>query len=169
MKYEIAYCSRSGNTAMLAEEIAELLSAENISMTDLNVDTASDDADVYIIGYGFNRGSAPLCVMDTLELTEGKEVIIFVTSGMEPVEQYRIAVERKVKPFIPDDCKYHGLCLCAGQFPEEVINAAEAELQNDPDNRQAQMVLDNHATTKNRPNEEDIQNVREFVWTKLNS
>ncbi len=167
MKYEIAYYSRSGNTAMLAEEIAELLSAEEVSLTDLDVTEASDDADVYIIGYGVNRGSVPLSVMETLDLAEGKEVILFVTSGMEPTEQYRLAVERKVKPFIPDDCKYHGLVLCAGRFPDEVIASVEAALRNNPDNRQARIILANHEFTKNRPNEEDTQNIREFVWTKL--
>lgn len=167
MKYEIAYCSRSGNTALLAEEIAELLSAEEVNLTDLDIDTASDDADVYIIGYGVNRGSVPLNIMDALELAEGKELLLFVTSGIAPTEQYRLVLERKVKPFIPDDCIYHGLFLCAGRFPDEVISSAEKTLQSDPDNRQAQIILASHEVTKTSPNEEDIQSIREFVWTEL--
>lgn len=164
MKYEIAYYSRSGNTAMLAEEIAELLSSEDVRLTDLNCSDASDDADMYIIGFGINRGAVPMKVMDVLEQAEGKEIVLFVTCGMEPSEKYRISVERRVKPFLPDDCVYHGLFLCAGRFPDEVIAGVEATLERQPDNQQAQSVLANHEKTRNHPDKADIQNIRDFIW-----
>lgn len=164
MKYEIAYYSRSGNTAMLAEEIAELLSEEEVRLTDLSCSDASNDADMYLVGFGINRGAVPIKVMDTLELAEGKEVVLFVTCGMEPSEQYRRSVERMISPFLPDDCVYHGLFLCAGRFPDEVIAGVKETLRRQPDNQQAQILLANHEKTRAHPGEADLQNIRDFIW-----
>ena len=168
MKYEVAYISQSGNTATLAEEIAELLSDEVVHLTDLACDDISEDADVYFIGFGVNRGTVPLKIMDALEAAEGKTIFLFVTCGIEPTERYKASVERKVLPFLPDDCDYKGLFLCPGEFPEEVVQNIQAILKQQPDNAQARILAENSRKTYGHPNEDDFKALGEFILAHLN-
>ena len=167
MKYEVAYISNSGNTATVAEEIADMLSEEDVRLTDLSCGEASEDADVYLIGFGVNRGTVPMRIMDALEVAEGKTVLLFVTCGMEPTESYKFSIERKILPFLPDDCDYRGLFLCPGQFPEEVVRNIQEVLRCQPDNAQARSLLEHHQKTYGHPNEDDLEELREFIWAKL--
>lgn len=169
VKYEVAYISQSGNTATLAEEIAETISDEEVYLTDLSCDEISEDADVYFIGYGVNRGTVPMKIMDALEVAEGKTILLFVTCGIEPTESYKSSVERKILPFLPDDCDYRGLFLCPGQFPEEVVRNIQEVLRRQPDNAQARSLLEHHQKTYGHPNEEDLEGLREFIWAKLDA
>ena len=168
MKYEIAYISQSGNTATLAEEIAEMFSDEEVYLTDLSCEEISEDADVYFVGYGVNRGAVPMKIMDALEIAEGKTILLFVTCGMEPTEGYKSSVERKILPFLPDDCDYKGLFLCPGQFPEDVIRNVQEVLRRQPDNTAARTLAENHRKTYGHPNDADLERLRDFVWEKLN-
>lgn len=167
LKYEVAYISNSGNTATIAEEIADMLSEEEVHLTDLSCDEISEDADVYLIGFGINRGTVPMKVMDALEIAESKTILLFVTCGMEPTESYKASVERKILPFLPDDCDYRGLFLCPGQFPEEVVRNLQEVLRRQPDNAQARSLLEQHQKTYGHPNKEDLEKLREFIWAQL--
>lgn len=167
MKYEIAYLSNSGNTATLAREIAELLCEEEMRLVDLSYDDLAEDADVYFMGFGLNRGTVPMKIMDGLELAEGKTVLLFATCGMEPTEEYKASVERKILPFLPDDCDYKGLFLCGGQFPEELVQKMQRVLRAQPENEQAKLFLQHHRKTCTHPNEQDLEALRDFVWKHL--
>jgi flavodoxin len=167
MKYEVAYLSKSGNTATLAEDIAEQFADEEVHLTNLETEKPWDDADVYLIGYGVNRGTIPMKVMDALDLAEGKTVALFVTGGMEPTQEHKNALERKVTPFLPEDCDYRGMFLCAGQFPDQVVENAQAILQQQPDNPQAKALLSHHKKTMGHPDNQDLDNLRSFLWDRL--
>lgn len=167
MKYEVAYLSQSGNTAALAKEIAEVLSDENIHLTDLNHGELSPDADVYMIGFGVNRGTVPMKIMDALDAAEGKTILIFVTCGMEPTDAYRTVIERKISPFLPDVCDYRGLFLCSGQFSDAVVQSVERALDQNPDDAQAHALLKQHRQTCGHPNREDMDALRLFISEKL--
>lgn len=167
MKYEVAYLSQSGNTAVLAEELAEMLSDEDIHLTDLAHGESSPDADVYLIGFGVNRGTVPIKIMDALDAAEGKTILLFVTCGMKPTDAYRTAIERKIAPFLPDACDYRGLFLCAGQFPDAAVQSIERALAQAPDDAQAQALLQQHRQTCGHPNQEDMDALRRFVSDRL--
>jgi flavodoxin len=167
LNYEVAYLSRSGNTAVLAEALAGMFSDEKVHLTDLSQDDAAGDADVYLIGYGVNRGTFPVKIMDTLELAEGKTVLLFCTGGVDPTTEYQKSVERKVLPFLPDECDYRGLFLCAGQFPDEVIQNVQEVLRRDPDNAQARSLLEQAQKARTHPDKNDLANLRKFVREKL--
>lgn len=140
MKCAVAYVSRSGNTAAVAKEVANILSKEEIQLTDLSCEVPPEDADVYLIGFGVNQGTIPLKVMDAMELAEGKVLLMFATCGMEPTEYYKETVERKVTPFLPENCDYRGVFLCPGQFQEDVISKVEEILQAQPDNSAMRLI-----------------------------
>jgi flavodoxin len=165
VNYEVAYLSQSGNTAVLAKAIGEMLPEGSVHITDLACDEPVQGADAYLIGYGVGRGTVPMKILDTLELAEGKTLLLFVTSGLQPTEEYHASVERKVLPFLPDDCDYRGLFLCAGQFPDEIIQKAQAALRQDPNNAQARALLEHHQRTKGHPDGDDLERLRGFLTT----
>jgi len=167
LKYEIAYLSSSGNTALLARSIASILPAENTHLTDLSLGSVSEIADVYFIGFGVNRGTVPLKIIESLEYTEGKTVILFITSGIEPIDSYKAAIERKISPFLPDNCNYKGLFLCAGQFPDAAASKIKEMLRLQPENEQARMLWENYQKTYGHPNNRDLEDLRNFVLAVL--
>lgn len=168
MKYEIAYLSNSGNTAVLATSIAAMLPAVDTHLTDLSHGDISETADVYFIGFGVNRGAVPLKIMEALEYAEGKTAVLFVTCGMEPTDSYKSSIERKVLPFIPDDCDYKGMFLCSGQFPEAAANSIKETLRLHPKNEQAKALLETYQKSYGHPNSQDLEALRYFVWHVLN-
>lgn len=165
MNCEVAYLSNSA--AMLAEEIVDALSAEQVHLTDLSCESASAGADIYLIGFDINRGTIPMKIMDTLDAAEGKTILLFVTSGMEPTEEYKAAVERKIQPFLPDDCDYRGLFLCAAQFPDEVVQNMREVLRRDPENARAKSLMEHYQKTCGHPDVKDLADLRKFVREKL--
>lgn len=169
MKYEIAYLSSSGNTALLARTIAAMFPAEEAQLTDMAREEIFPAADVYFIGFGVNRAAVPLKVMEALEYTGGKRALLFVTCGMEPTDDYKAQIEQKVLPFVPDDCDYRGLYLCAGQFPEEVERSLRETFQQNPDNAQTKRLLENCRKACGHPNGADLDALRFFVREALSN
>lgn len=162
MKYDVAYVSQSGNTKALARAAARMLPGR-ARLTDLKEEELPRDGDIYLMGYGVNRGAVPVEIMDALEQVEGKTVGFFVTCGLEPTDAYRAAIERKVLPFLPDQCAYKGMFLCAGQFPPQLVQSARECLSRDPENAQAKALLTQHQKTQGHPNEEDHQRLERFL------
>lgn len=169
MKYEIAYISQSGNSEKLAHGIADGLPQDSTFVTDLSCEKVTGKADIYLIVFGINRGMVPLKVMELLEELHGKILLFFITSGMEPVQEYRDAMERKLLPFIPDDCDYRGLFMCPGRFPEHVLRAAQEKLAVEPEYAAAKNVLSDAELSADHPNQTDIENAGRFIREHLGS
>ena len=106
LNYEIAYYSLSGNTEKLAYGIAKRLPENQAFLTNLQEEEVTLAADVYLVGFGINNGTVPLKVMDALDRLAGKKIFLFVTCGIEPSEEYKRLIERKIEPFLPDECDY---------------------------------------------------------------
>ena len=167
MKIEIAFVSLSGNTENLAHGIADNLPHDKTFVTDLTHEDITGKADAYLIGFGVNKGTVPLKIMDVLDELHGKKIMFFVTCGMEPVREYRDAVEKKLLPFLPDDCEYLGLFMCQGEFPNNVLSAARNKLSEEPDNKYAQRILDDAELSAGHPNEMDFENAHNFIKERL--
>jgi flavodoxin len=167
MKYEVAYVSNSGNTAALAKELAAMLPQGSVQVRDLAKGDELEEADVYCIGFGVNRGAVPIKIMNALDLLEGKTILLFVTCGMEPTEEYKAAIQHKLQPFLPDDCDYRGLFLCAGQFPDQALQSIRSALEAQPENEQAKSLLEHDKKTRGHPNAQDYAQLRDFLRQAL--
>jgi len=167
MKYEVAYISRSGNTEKLAHGIADCLPSEDTFVTDLATEEITDKADVYLIGFGLRNNTIPLKIMDVLEKLEGKIIIFFATAPVIPTEEHTKEVERRLEPFMPDECDYRGLFLCPGQVSEESFNKIRTVLEQNPGNEQAEMVYNIYNSINGHPDENDIADACKFVRKKL--
>ncbi len=167
MRYEIAYLSNTGNTAKLAKGLAAMLPREETVLTDLSREEALGTSDLCFVGFGINREVIPMEIIEALERMEGKRILLFVTCGLEPTERYRASVERRLLPFLPDDCDYKGLFLCAGGFSEDMIETITRSLRKNPDNAQARTLYEAHKRSHGHPNEEDLDALWDFVQDSL--
>lgn len=167
MKYEIIHLSKSGNTTILAEAIASMLPAEDTKITDLTLEEASGGADVSFVGFDVESGTVPLKIMDALDYTEGKIVALFATCFLAPTEEDRVSIERRVAPFLPNECDYRGLFLCAGALPENVFDGIKKNLSAHPNHADARALLDRYENSIGHPDAQDIENLKEFIQAIL--
>lgn len=167
MKYEIAYVSLSGNTEKLAHGIADKFPIQETFVTDLSHEELYENADVYLLGFGVNKGTIPLKIMETLEELHGKTIMFFITCGMEPELEYRDSIEKKILPFLPEECDYRGMFMCQGKFPDTVFAAAKRKLEAEPDNKYAQKIILDNELSNTHPNEKDYENAYRFIIEHL--
>lgn len=167
MKFEIAYISQSGNTEKLAHGIADRFPPNRTFVTDLSYEKITGKADVYLIGFGVNKGTVPLKIMETLDELCGKTILFFITCGFEPTREYLESIERKVAVFLPDDCDYRGLFMCQGEFPNDVLQMAKAKLLNEPNNKVAKKVVDDAELSAGHPHSVDFENAYNFICKRL--
>ena len=165
MKYEISYLSKSGNTAKLAEAIASMLPPEDTRIADLASGEASGGADISFVGFDVESGTIPLKIMDALDYAEGKTVVLFATCFFAPTEDERALIERKVAPFLPNECDYRGLFLCAGALPENIFASIKKNISTHPNDTEASALLDRYESAIGHPDAQDIENLEEFVQT----
>ncbi len=163
MKYEIAYLSLSGNAEKLAHGIADSLPHNQTLVTNLAHKRITSKADIYIIGFGMNKGTVPIDIINTLDELQGKRIMFFVTCGLDPSEKHQKDVEKKLFPFMPDDCDYCGLFMCRGKIPDNVVNAIYDKLIEWGDNQSAMKILEEAALSENHPDSTDIENACAFI------
>lgn len=163
MKYEIAYVSLSGNTEKIAHGIADRFPVKDTIVTDLTHEKMSKKADVYLLGFGVNKGTMPLKIMEALEELHGKKIMFFITCGMEPEKQYRDMIESKITPFLPEDCDYRGMFMCQGKFPDNVLAAAKKKLQEEPGNKYAEQIILDDELSNTHPNETDYDHAYKYI------
>ena len=100
--------------------------------------------------------------MDILENLEGKTILCFVACGMALFEK-KENVEHNLLPFLPDECDYRGLFFCPGQIPSSVMDTIQEALDENPENKQAQAMLEAFQHAKNHPDAEDFRELRRFI------
>lgn len=167
MKYEVAYISASGNTEKLAHGIADALPEKDTFVTDLSCEELTDVADVYLIGFGMKHHAIPLKIMEVLEELEGKTIMFFVTASIDPTQEHIEETERRLEPFLPDNCDYKGLHMCIGQVSDETIEKVKAMLEHDPENEQAIAAMEHCKQTLGRPDQADIKKAQDFFLKQL--
>lgn len=169
LNYEIAYYSLSGNTEKLAYGIAKRLPENQAFLTNLQEEEVTLAADVYLVGFGINNGTVPLKVMDALDRLAGKKIFLFVTCGIEPSEEYNRLIERKIEPFLPDECDYCGILLCRGQIAEEVLSKIQRQFAQQPDDPAIKKMISEAKLSEGHPDETDAENAVRFIREKLDS
>lgn len=162
MKYQIAYLNTYGNAKTLADEIMRILPSDSTQLIDLSCQEISGEADVYLIGFEITQNAIPLEIMDVLKVLEGKTILCFVASGMALFENEE-GVERKLSPFLPDECDYRGLFFCPGQLPSCVLDSIRTARLEQPESKQAEMMLKGYKHAMNHPDTEDLENLRQFI------
>jgi len=167
MKYEIAYISASGNTEKLAHGIADMFPARDTYFTDLNTDTITGQADVYLVCFGFRKEAIPLKVLELLEELEEKTILFFVTASIKPSDEAIDMLERYLEPFMPSNCNCKGIFLCPGQVSQQTLDKGQAYTRDNPDDEHAKEAYAWYQSTIGHPNDDDICRACDFINAKL--
>lgn len=167
MKYEIVYVSKTRSTEKVAYALAEALPGNQCRVVNLGNEKPSNDADVYLIGFGVRKGSCPFNVLEWLEELEGKKIMLFATGGLAMLNGYQRKIEPLVTSFLPEQCEYLGFFLCQGKITQEGYAYLEGCL-TDPDGSSAREKLQQlYAFSQNHPDEQDLENAQEFLRNVL--
>lgn len=162
MQYQIGYLDTYGNAGILAKKIEQYLPIGSSAIIDMAKESLSGTADVFLVCFEMTREAVPLEIMEALELLEGKRIALFVLCAAKTENEKR-DVERRLIPFLPDQCDYKGLFTCMGQMPSAIKNSVDEILSTQPENPQA-ITLDRiYRQSLGHPDEEDFSSLRKFL------
>jgi len=166
MKYEIVYLSKNGSTQKVAQALMQVFPSSSCKAVDFSKEKPSEDADVYLVGFGIQRGACPYALLEWIEELEEKKILLFATGALAAFSDYHHKLESIITPFLPEHCEYLGLHLCQGKITREAYAYLESCVSNKDDASQNLMRLYTYSQT--HPDAQDLQSACKFVQTVLN-
>lgn len=169
MKYEIIYTSKTGSTEKVAYALAKMLPPSQCRIVNIDQEESSDSADVYLIGFGVQKGACPYRLLALLEKLEGKKMLFFATGGLAAFKGYQKKLEASITSFLPDNYVYLGLFLCQGKISQEGYAYLESCLNHPSDAAAAQNLKQLYTYSQSHPDEQDLQNACAFLKNALSA
>jgi flavodoxin len=159
-KYQIDYIDDSAATTKIATEIAKKLNAK---LLNLSKDDKNYDADIHIIGFHTNKDTIPIDVLDYIENLEGKQILFYICDYFDASGDHRDKLEKRLLPFLPDECEYQGMFLCLEEMPSSTIDKISQLQKSNIDDEKIQFLIDKYNNAKGRPDEVDIYKLFNFI------
>lgn len=156
MKYAIVYCSNTGNTAILANEINEELGDEDCLYVGKPREEAKE-ADVLYIGFWTDKGSCPEPISQFLKQLHHKQVFLFGTAGFGGDQSYFDRILSNVQKNLPEDNSILDCYMCQGRMPMVVRERYEEMLSQ---NSKMQGMIENFDKAMSHPNGDDVECLR---------
>lgn len=164
MKYQVVYESLSGNTALVAQAIADALPTEQTELINFQAQTPTKCANVYFIGFAVRHGICSLEMLNFLGTLDNKTIFLFATCGLYPDST---ALERAIRPFLPDTCRYLGLHLCQGAISDTGVQALKRRFSANSDQLSPQHLESLFTDAACHPNENDLYSAKSFALSAL--
>ena len=164
MQYQISYLSPNGHAETIANAFCRMLPGDTY-VADLEEDGTAY-ADVQLVGFemgGTKLDAIPFKVLEYLENLDGKVFFLFATVPFQPNEAVRNKVNNSVIPFLPDECDYRGLYLCAAQPPESLVRDLRNVIASQPDNTSAKHWLEQCKKAQGHPDTDDLKKGCQFM------
>ncbi len=155
MKYAVVLSSKTGNTAILAEKIKEILSAHECSYFG-NADEAPSDVDIIFVGFWTDKGTCDEGIMNYLSRLENKKVFLFGTAGFGGGSAYFEQILERVKKNISKTNTIVDTFMCQGKMPISIRKRYEAILQQNPEDKKMIKMIENFDNALLHPNEDDL-------------
>ena len=160
MKYSIVYSSRTGNTALLAEKLADALPAEERVYLGVP-DPRGEAAELIFTGFWTDRGGADQESAAFLERLHNKKIFLFGTAGFGGSQAYFDQILGRVAARLDPSNTLAGSFLCQGRMPPSVRQRYEAMAVRQPE--QAREWIENFDRALTHPNEEDLKRLGELA------
>ena len=125
MNYAIVTSSRTGNTAFLAQKLAEALPAQDCVFAGAPGQTLPD-ADLIFVGFWTDKGDCPPDAAAFLARLRGKRVFLFGTAGFGGSQQYFAEILGRVRAHLDASNTVAGQFMCQGRMPQAVRRRFEA-------------------------------------------
>ena len=164
MQYQISYLSPNGHAETIANAFCRMLPGDTY-VANLE-DEGAAYADVQLVGFemgGTKLDAIPFKVLEYLEGLDGKIIFLFATVPFQPNDAVRNKVNNSVIPFLPDECDYRGLYLCAAQPPESLVRELRNLIASQPDNIRAKHWLEQCEKATGCPNGDDLKKGCQFM------
>lgn len=161
MKYQIVYCSRTGNTEMLAERIRNRLGEENC--TYFGEPKKGVEEELIFAGFWTDKGDCSESLKEYLGSLKQSRIFLFGTAGFGESAAYFERILKKVESYVPDTCQVIGTYMCQGKMPESVKNRYLGMLEKEPDSQKVKQSLENYENALSHPDEEDLQRLEEAL------
>ncbi|MBQ7875079.1 MAG: hypothetical protein IJ306_07995 [Oscillospiraceae bacterium] len=163
MKYQISYYGRQGCAEKTADYIFEKLPKDTL-VIDANEDVeVCAETIIAIFEMGSNFDTVPYKIIDIMERTKERELILLPVVPVKINEKLKNKIERAALPFIPDECDYLGIHLVYGEADKKLVHGIEKILEADSDNFGAEAWLEECDKSKGHPNMEDLEKAWLFI------
>lgn len=160
MKIAVMYVSNTGNTKLIADEIAKALSKEVIYCGEPNKQV---EADLYFVGSWTDKGDFALKAKEFLANLENKKLAIFGTAGFGgSLDYFNTLYTRAIKDVSASN-QILGYFYTQGKMPLAVRNRYEALIKANPLDEKLQVSLKNFDEALMHPNQSDLNAAASFA------
>ena len=149
MRYAIICCSRTGNTARLAERARRALDAAGAEEA-----SSPADADVTLLGSWTDKGGLDPSLADALPALAGRRVFLFGTCGFGGDPAYYDRVLDRFASALPAGAEVVGRYMCQGQMPPAVRERYVTMAEKDP--ARFEPMIENFDRALGHPDDADL-------------
>lgn len=160
MNYSIYYFSKTGNTAQLAESLAAALPAEG--KTYFGSEQKSTESPLVLVGFWTDKGNCDAQCRECLQSLHGKTIALFGTAGFGGDASYFEKILTAASAWIPEDNTVLPGFMCQGKMPPAIRKRYEGLLAQNPQDMQAQSLLENFDRAASHPDSDDLKAVQEW-------
>ena len=151
MSYAIVYSSVTGNTALLAQTIREVLPRESCCYFGAPDPQALSAERIYV-GFWTDRGTCDAATAQFLRQLTRQEVFLFGTAGFGGDSAYFQRILERAEENLGPEVRVVGTYMCQGKMPPAVRRRYQA-MENGP--RKTAM-LQNFDRAASHPDQEDL-------------
>lgn len=158
MSYSIAYSSRTGNTAQLAQAVHEALSQEECRYFG-EPHTEALVADTIYVGFWTDKGTCDEQTARFLHSLTNQRIFLFGTAGFGGAPAYFDQILGRVKENLGPGVQVVGTYMCQGKMPQAVRDRYEG-MEDSP--RRIAM-LENFDRALSHPDQADLDGLKEQI------
>lgn len=158
MSYAIVYSSRTGNTALLAQTIQNMLPQKECCY----FGTPSQDAlggEVLYVGFWTDKGTCDESTALFLQSLTNQKVFLFGTAGFGGSTAYFEQILNRVKEYLSSSVQVVGTYMCQGKMPQ-VVRDRYATMEDSP---KRTMMLENFDQALSHPDQKDLMELKKAV------
>lgn len=159
-KWLILYSSITGNTKMIAEQIAESTGEADL----FSVDEMPKDLSVYeaiAIGYWLRRGGPDPKAAKALPKVQHATVMLFQTHGTDPGSEHAVTAYARAAYLLGEGCEILGTFGCQGKINPALIEKRRNASPDDPHG--GTEAMERWSRAASHPDTQDLADAAEFV------
>ena len=158
MSYAIAYSSRTGNTAQLAQAVREALSEQECRYFG-EPHAEALVADTIYVGFWTDKGTCDEQTAHFLKGLTNQRIFLFGTAGFGGAPAYFDQILGRVKENLGPNVQVVGTYMCQGKMPQVVRDRYEA-MEDSP---RRTMMLENFDRALSHPDQQDLDGLKQAV------
>ena len=164
MKYAITFSSRTGNTALLADTVRQLLPDCCYFGAP---DAAALEADRIYVGFWTDKGSCDGDTAGFLKQVTDQEIFLFGTAGFGGDPDYFAGILKKTAKHLGSSGKLVGSYMCQGKMPMTVRQRYEKLQASHIPVPNLQSMLKNFDLALSHPDDQDLETLKKAVTESL--